>query len=69
MTIVGAQSVNRWYHCVTRCVRRDFLRGGGPNDRKESIVHRPAETNDNTSTTRRAQLNPGQVRYPASAQV
>jgi REP element-mobilizing transposase RayT len=36
-------SVTRWYHCVTRCVRRAFLLGEGPNDRKEWIEHRLQE--------------------------
>ncbi len=27
-------SVTRWYHRVTRCVRRAFLPGEGPFDRK-----------------------------------
>ncbi len=37
MTIARAHlidpAVTRWYHCVTRCVRRAFLLGEGPNDR------------------------------------
>ena len=50
MTIARAHlvdpSVSRWYHCVTRCVRRAFLLGEGPDDRKvwiESRLHELAE--------------------------
>jgi hypothetical protein len=28
-------SRTRWYHCVTRCVRKAFLLGEGDNNRKE----------------------------------
>ena len=38
MTIARAHVMNpaltRWYHCVTRCVRRAVLLGEGANDRK-----------------------------------
>ncbi len=30
-------AVTRWYHCVTRCVRRAFQLGEGPEDRKKWI--------------------------------
>jgi len=47
MTIARKQlvdpSVTRWYHCVTRCVRRAFLLGEGPHDRKEWIEQRLQE--------------------------
>ncbi len=33
-------AVTRWYHCMTRCVRRACLRGEGALDRKEWIEHR-----------------------------
>ena len=33
-------SVTRWYHCVTRCVRRAFLLGEGANDRKVWVHNR-----------------------------
>ena len=36
-------AVTRWYHCVTRCVRRAFLLGEGPLDRKEWIERRLQE--------------------------
>ena len=39
-------SVTRWYHCVTRCVRRAFLLGEGAGGRKEWIVRRLQELAD-----------------------
>jgi REP element-mobilizing transposase RayT len=36
-------AVTRWYHCVTRCVRRAFLLSEGPIDRKQWIDHRLEE--------------------------
>jgi hypothetical protein len=33
-------SVTRWYHYITRCVRRALLLGEGPENRKEWIEHR-----------------------------
>jgi hypothetical protein len=36
-------SVTRWYHCVTRCVRRAFLLGEGGEDRKLWIDNRLRE--------------------------
>jgi hypothetical protein len=35
--------VTRWYHCITRCVRRALLLGEGPDDRKEWIERRLQE--------------------------
>ncbi len=47
MTIARAHlvdpSVTRWYHCVTRCVRRAFLLGEGMHDRKSWIEQRLQE--------------------------
>jgi hypothetical protein len=47
MTIACAHLVDiattRWHHCVTRCVRRAFLLGEGPLDRKEWIDQRLEE--------------------------
>jgi REP element-mobilizing transposase RayT len=47
MTIARAHlvdpSVSRWYHCVTRCVRRAFLLGEGTGDRKGWIEGRLQE--------------------------
>ena len=36
-------SVARWYHCISRCVRRAFLLGEGPHDRKAWIENRLEE--------------------------
>ena len=36
-------SVTRWYHCVTRCVRRAFLLGEGFLDRKQWVEDRLQE--------------------------
>jgi hypothetical protein len=47
MAIARAQlvdtSLTRWYHCVTRCVRRAFHRGEGDHNRKEWIENRLEE--------------------------
>ena len=47
MTIARAHlvdpAVSRWYHCITRCVRRAFLLGEGPSDRKVWIESRLQE--------------------------
>ena len=47
MTIARAQLVNtsltRWYHRVTRCVRRAFLIGERDNNRKEWLANRLEE--------------------------
>ena len=47
MTIARAQlvdpSVTRWYHCVTRCVRRAHLLAEGALDRKQWIENRLKE--------------------------
>jgi hypothetical protein len=38
--------VTRWYHCITRCVRRAFLLAEGPLDRREWIELRLKELAD-----------------------
>jgi hypothetical protein len=44
MAIARAQSVDasltRWYHCVTRYVRRAFLLGRGDQNRNERLENR-----------------------------
>jgi hypothetical protein len=37
-------SVTRWYHCITRCVRRAFLLSEGPVNRQEWIVLGPGRS-------------------------
>ena len=39
-------SITRWYHSITRCVRRAFPLAEGPGSRKEWIEHRPQELAD-----------------------
>ena len=36
-------TVTRWYHCVSRCVRKAFLLGEGDNDRKDWLENRLEE--------------------------
>ena len=36
-------ALTRWYHCVTRCVRRAFLLGEGDHNRKECLENRLEE--------------------------
>ena len=47
MAIARAQLVDvaltRWYHCVTRCVRRAFLLGEGDHNRKQWLQNRLEE--------------------------
>jgi REP element-mobilizing transposase RayT len=50
MAIARAQlvdtSLTRWYHCVTRCVRKACLLGEGDNNRKEWLENRLEELAD-----------------------
>jgi REP element-mobilizing transposase RayT len=36
-------TITRWYHCITRCVRRAFLLAEGPENRREWIERRLEE--------------------------
>ena len=44
MTIARSQlidpSVTRWYHCVSRCVRKAFLLGEGDGNRTKWLENR-----------------------------
>ncbi len=50
MTMARAQLVDvslaRWYHCITRCVRRAFLLGEGDQNRKEWLENRLEELSE-----------------------
>jgi hypothetical protein len=39
-------SMARWYHCVSRCVRKAFLLGAGDGNRKEWLENRLEELAD-----------------------
>ena len=39
-------SVARWYHCISRCVRKAFLLGEGDDDRSEWLENRLEELAD-----------------------
>ncbi len=39
-------SVARWYHCVSRCVRKAFLLGEGDGNRKKWLENRLEELAD-----------------------
>ena len=39
-------TITRWYHCLSRCVRRAFLLGEGPGDRKKWVENRLEELAD-----------------------
>jgi hypothetical protein len=39
-------SVARWYHCVSRCVRKAFLLGEGDGNRKKWLENRLEELSD-----------------------
>ncbi len=71
MTIARAHlvdpAVTRWYHCVTRCVRRAFLLGEGMHDRKSWIEHRLEELAEIFSVAVAGFCNPGQSFAPAGA--
>ena len=36
-------TLTRWYHCITRCVRRAFLLGEGDHNRREWLENRLEE--------------------------
>jgi REP element-mobilizing transposase RayT len=36
-------TVTRWYHCVSRCVRKAFLLGAGDHNRREWLENRLEE--------------------------
>ena len=71
MTIVRAQlvdaSLTRWYHCVTRCVRRAFLLGEGDHNRKEWLENRLEELVPGPFLRRQPRQAAGDRRTPQCA--
>jgi putative transposase len=39
-------SLARWYHCISRCVRKAFLLGEGDDDRQKRLENRLEELAD-----------------------
>jgi hypothetical protein len=42
-SMIVDEAVTPWYHCISRCVRRDFLFGHGKEHRKRRVVDRLRE--------------------------
>ncbi len=71
-------TVTRWYHCVTRCVRKAFLLGEGDHNRKEWLERgktriavgsprKPVAAIDRSLRRRRSVLRRGRSRAACSS--
>ena len=71
MTLARAQlvdpSVTRWYHCITRCVRRAHLLGEGLADRKQWLEDQLRVSPKNVAGTRRVPSAKARTRQNLSA--